>query len=70
MKRKTDLTYMTFNEITSYREAAILWREAASSGIPRLRLIYRDLAEAYISISENLASRLSADHAPLQPSRP
>ena len=70
MKRKTDLTYMTFDEITSYREAAILWREAASSGIPRLRLIYRDLAEAYISISENLAPSLSADHAPLQPSRP
>jgi hypothetical protein len=70
MKRKTDLMCMTLDEITSYREAAILWREAASSSIPRLRLVYGHLAAAYVSISENPAPHFTANHAPLEAVRP
>ena len=60
---------MTNNEITSYREAAILWRDEASTGIPQLRLVYWDLAAAYVSLSD-FAPRLAAARAPSSAARP
>jgi hypothetical protein len=70
MCRKTGGPYMTIDEILSYREAAILWRKEASIGIPRLRVVYRDLAAAYVSITEDLAPHLKADRAPSSAARP
>jgi hypothetical protein len=61
---------MTIDEILSYREAAILWRKEASIGIPCLHVVYRDLAAAYVSISEDLAPQLTADHYPSCAARP
>jgi hypothetical protein len=56
---------MINDEIVSYRDAAILWRSEASTGIPCLRLVYWDLAAAYFSIAE-----LSPAHAPFSPALP
>jgi hypothetical protein len=56
---------MTNDEIVSYRDAAILWQGEALTGIPQLRLVYWDLAAAYVSISE-----LAPAHATFSAARP